>query len=134
MYAFTKWKYWLEGVQYETVVYSNHDYLLEFLTNKVFTKQQRGWYIQTISLNYKIYYKPRKRNRKVNILSKNLKNKSQNHSLKMDLQNIEFLILKLLKDYLHQENVFLMKCMTCCPNITGQNQDVRHIIDRVPMF
>jgi hypothetical protein len=103
MCALTKWRHWLEGAQYETVVYTDHDYLWKFLTNKVFTRQQGGWYIQNSSINYKIYYRPGRTNGKADALSRDPQHRSGNHNTKIDLQNIEFPIRMLPTEYLEPE-------------------------------
>lgn len=38
MWALTKQRYWSDRAQYNIVVYFNHNYLLKYLTNKVFTR------------------------------------------------------------------------------------------------
>jgi hypothetical protein len=77
--------------------------LWKFLTNKVFTRQQGGWYIQYSSINYKIYYRPGKTNGKADALSRNPRHKSENHNTKIDLQNIEFPITILPTEYFKSE-------------------------------
>jgi hypothetical protein len=82
MSALQKWKHWLEGAQYKTIIYSDHDHLKKIFDDKILTRQQGRWWEMNSSIDFDIYYRTGKSNIKADALSRDPALKDDNYPAK----------------------------------------------------
>jgi len=70
MEAFKEWKRYLWGEEEPVMVYTDHQNLQSFLTNKVCKQRQIRWAQELTNYNFKIVYRPGSRGGKPNALSR----------------------------------------------------------------
>ena len=68
--AFKEWPHYLVGTKDPITVYTDHQNLQNFLTTKVWNRRQIRWVQQLANYNFKIVYRPGKREGKPDALSR----------------------------------------------------------------
>jgi len=68
--AFREWKHYLFGADDPAPGYSDHQYLKDFITTKVWNPRQMQWDQLLANLNFKIVYCPGSREEKPDALSR----------------------------------------------------------------
>jgi len=68
--AFKHWRRYCEGAMYQTQVLSDHQNLEYFTTTKVLNRWQAQWAQELAGINFRIYYRPRSQNGKLDALSR----------------------------------------------------------------
>ena len=70
--AFKHWRRYCEGATHQVQVFSDHQNLEYFTTNKVLNQRQAHWAQELAGINFRIYYQPGTQNGKPDTLSRRL--------------------------------------------------------------
>jgi len=72
VFALTKWRYLLQGVEYKTIVFSDHQNLTYFKPAVSLNRRQARWADELVSFNFDLYYRKSSSNQKPAGLSRYL--------------------------------------------------------------
>src|SRR5436853_528475 len=68
--CFKRWRRYLEGVNHQVTVISDHNNLEYFATTKVLNRRQARWAQELAGYDFKIYFRPGRENEKADYLSR----------------------------------------------------------------
>jgi len=70
VFCLKKWRYFLQGAEHKTIVYSDHQNLTYFKTAVSLNRRQARWAEDLVSFNFDLYYQKGSVNQKADILSR----------------------------------------------------------------